>query len=603
MSAIQCMRVMPQQILIWCCCLLLVRLVSGLTGDNVCNEVKTDSETIEYIVTEPVTYRIYTWCLKMPPRCSKYTTIMKERIKTKLQINNHTVDYCCDGYVQLETYCVPECNSTECPNMKCNLEKKCICSAGYYGQRCHRSCRPGFWGENCASRCVCNGEPCNLQNGDCIPPTTSTPIPVTFTFTSNDYTPSLPHKKNLEGSKEFPSTSTTSLLTNNYQISAQLPTTPTISLTHSTKTGVPQEIQHQEMDFDSTAVPLGISLEDMQTTLLPEDEVMIVYPSINLKSYLSTKQPPLEKITRVLTTISSKKLIQKYLPSDTVTPSYWPTSEKMKNLSMVNYLSKIREQNIYNNKLTDSNDMLTTEQTRMIDENKNNKNININKMNVNIKKYYGSTIPPIVKNIKYSSDNLLPKKSNGLPPPVPDGSDNSLQIKNNSVKNITSLEENGNNNHIIIKTNDIQRDMEELNNNNFSYTNGDTAVNSSLVKAKWSSALDAIDFSSPSIVISISVTVILFLACTVVMITHCTKSKTELTSSSFYDSNVKTCHDNALVCSGHYSTPGGQQVFFCPAFSNTYAFELAQELREAHYDHPRSARCLISEPVYAELQY
>lgn len=29
---------------------------------------------------EPATFRSYTWCLKVPPRCSKYTVVMRERI-------------------------------------------------------------------------------------------------------------------------------------------------------------------------------------------------------------------------------------------------------------------------------------------------------------------------------------------------------------------------------------------------------------------------------------------------------------------------------------------------------------------------------------------
>jgi hypothetical protein len=40
--------------------------------------------TLRVVVKEPVQVRTYTWCLNMPPRCTKYKVEMRDRLKMQV---------------------------------------------------------------------------------------------------------------------------------------------------------------------------------------------------------------------------------------------------------------------------------------------------------------------------------------------------------------------------------------------------------------------------------------------------------------------------------------------------------------------------------------
>jgi hypothetical protein len=40
--------------------------------------------TLRVVVKEPVQVRTYTWCLKVPPRCTKYKVEMRDRVKIQV---------------------------------------------------------------------------------------------------------------------------------------------------------------------------------------------------------------------------------------------------------------------------------------------------------------------------------------------------------------------------------------------------------------------------------------------------------------------------------------------------------------------------------------
>jgi hypothetical protein len=47
------------------------------------------SVTLRVVVKEPVQVRTYTWCLQVPPRCTKYKVEMRDRIKIQVSCTQH----------------------------------------------------------------------------------------------------------------------------------------------------------------------------------------------------------------------------------------------------------------------------------------------------------------------------------------------------------------------------------------------------------------------------------------------------------------------------------------------------------------------------------
>ncbi|XP_047100335.1 nascent polypeptide-associated complex subunit alpha, muscle-specific form-like [Schistocerca piceifrons] len=56
---------------------------------------------------EPVTLRTYQWCMKVPPRCSKYHTELREVDRTQVVSRDRLVEECCAGFQKDQDRCVP----------------------------------------------------------------------------------------------------------------------------------------------------------------------------------------------------------------------------------------------------------------------------------------------------------------------------------------------------------------------------------------------------------------------------------------------------------------------------------------------------------------
>ncbi|RZF38007.1 hypothetical protein LSTR_LSTR006406 [Laodelphax striatellus] len=552
----QCMRVMPLKIFLWCSVVLQVAV--ALTGDNVCRRVETSSETVQYVIQEPVTYRLYTWCLKMPPRCSKYSTVMKERIKSKIQINNNTIEECCEGHVELSGICVTECNPTECPNMLCKTENslvKCKCRSGFMGYKCNKPCLYGFWGEGCFDKCECNGEQCDAATGDCLKP-----LFVTTTTTSQ--------------------TSETPPTTNSGQShKTNIPTsTSSLQKTYVSKTDKNDYTQDAYPDLDPTGMPPSASQEDFPATLLPapEDEIILLYPS--------SKAPTpsgLEKLRDNIASLSSTTESSITSGSIPRPPKSEDTLEKLDDVVRHTLFTKDSEFGSKN-----ENDL--TERFPIKSTTDHESQHSTSRFPFNINPNTDSTTHSSNQKYKYPDDwnkmedkHYQNKNDNDF--------DNNLQMTN-GARNFTDFNRNG------LNTNEIQKDMGARNSEE-KLSSSDMTINSSLVKAKRQrGAFDLLDFNSLLILLSLAATIILSFVLILVSVVRCNRLKAE--ASVTYDDTVN-CENP--IRTGHYSTPG-QPIFFCPAFTNSYAIELAQELREAQYDHPKSS-CCLNEPLYAELKY
>lgn len=174
---------MVWKFLVWNWLLLAALAHPSLTQNNTCHRTETYNVTLYVPVMEPVTFRSFTWCIAVPPRCSKYTVQLRERLTFETEVRNRTVTECCKGYVQLYSNCVPECSN--CSNMVCDSTRNCTCLPGYTGNQCNETCESGKWGERCEEVCICTAEEeCHFDTGECThrPPTTSTTPQITTDF-------------------------------------------------------------------------------------------------------------------------------------------------------------------------------------------------------------------------------------------------------------------------------------------------------------------------------------------------------------------------------------------------------------------------------------
>ncbi|XP_049770664.1 nascent polypeptide-associated complex subunit alpha, muscle-specific form-like [Schistocerca cancellata] len=80
---------------------------STLLGEHVCHRKETYNVTMKVRSKEPVTLRTYEWCMKVPPRCSKYHTELREVDRTQVVSRDRLVEECCAGFQKDQDRCVP----------------------------------------------------------------------------------------------------------------------------------------------------------------------------------------------------------------------------------------------------------------------------------------------------------------------------------------------------------------------------------------------------------------------------------------------------------------------------------------------------------------
>ncbi|CAH1388765.1 unnamed protein product [Nezara viridula] len=187
---VQCCSAMSGQLTALIAAILWLQATAVPAGNHTCTGVIKHPVNVLVNVTEPVTFRSYTWCLRVPPRCSKYTVQLKDRVKLHVEMHNKTITVCCEGYVEMEGRCVPACPpGADCPFMRCNRTNHCHCTPGYTGLYCNEACPRGLWGKDCKRPCDCpSGYTCHHLTGDCFvddrpPRRTTTPTTTTTTTT------------------------------------------------------------------------------------------------------------------------------------------------------------------------------------------------------------------------------------------------------------------------------------------------------------------------------------------------------------------------------------------------------------------------------------
>lgn len=140
---------------VWCivivCVLAIVVVeVSTLSGPNVCMVKQKYNITKRVKYRAPMSVRTYEWCFSMPPRCSRWTTEMRDLTRLETEERTAEVAVCCPGYKMKDVSCVP------------------ICTNGKTGPDCTEDCPPNKWGPNCINTCKkCKNGFCSRLTGEC----------------------------------------------------------------------------------------------------------------------------------------------------------------------------------------------------------------------------------------------------------------------------------------------------------------------------------------------------------------------------------------------------------------------------------------------------
>ncbi|XP_017764974.1 PREDICTED: uncharacterized protein LOC108554276 [Eufriesea mexicana] len=154
--------------------LLIISAPSVFSEDNVCARTENYTVTLKETYTKPVIVNTFTWCLKIPPRCEKTRTEMRQLYRVKTESKTRIVKECCDGYEMAspsdeeDIRCVPSCE--KCLSGVCVSPNRCQCIPGYQGDSCDTVCPPGTWGTHCREKCNCSSEDvaCDPINGHCV---------------------------------------------------------------------------------------------------------------------------------------------------------------------------------------------------------------------------------------------------------------------------------------------------------------------------------------------------------------------------------------------------------------------------------------------------
>ncbi|BES89479.1 Laminin EGF-like (Domains III and V) [Nesidiocoris tenuis] len=301
---------------------LLATVRSTPTGNHTCTGVVKHEVTVKVNVTEPVTFRAYEWCLRVPPRCSTYTIQLKDRVKIHKELHNRTITVCCKGYVEIDYKCVPACPpETECPNMHCNRTNHCYCTPGYTGLYCDHPCAKGYWGAGCIKECDCPaGYTCHHLTGDCMlddspPPKTrkTTTRAAAEEVTAQTHT-TFPTTEATTPTTTIPTTTTTTVPTTTIFTTIPTTTLPTTRTTTPTTT----------LPTTPTTIPTT-NIPTTTTTTVPTTTIFTTTPTTTFPTTRTTT--PTTTLPTTPTIPTTSPTIPTTIPTTSLTtPTTIPTT-------------------------------------------------------------------------------------------------------------------------------------------------------------------------------------------------------------------------------------------------------------------------------------
>ncbi|XP_031766111.2 uncharacterized protein LOC113522895 isoform X2 [Galleria mellonella] len=152
-----CVSVSPWTIKskIWCVVTVVTIAVlvevASLNGANVCMVKQKYNITKRVKYRAPMSVRTYEWCFNMPPRCSRWSTEMRDLTRLETEERVAEVAICCPGYKMQDVSCIP------------------ICPNGKTGHKCSEDCPINKWGPNCVHDCKqCDHGTCSPETGQCV---------------------------------------------------------------------------------------------------------------------------------------------------------------------------------------------------------------------------------------------------------------------------------------------------------------------------------------------------------------------------------------------------------------------------------------------------
>ncbi|XP_037964100.2 protein draper isoform X4 [Plutella xylostella] len=129
----------------------LAAQVACLHGPNVCIQQQKYNVTKRVKYRAPMSVRSYEWCFAVPPRCSRWTTEMRDLTRLENEERTAEVAVCCPGYKMKDITCIP------------------VCPSGKTGHKCTLDCPLNKWGPNCTYTCKdCVHGKCSPTNGQCL---------------------------------------------------------------------------------------------------------------------------------------------------------------------------------------------------------------------------------------------------------------------------------------------------------------------------------------------------------------------------------------------------------------------------------------------------
>ncbi|XP_062526214.1 uncharacterized protein LOC101740249 isoform X3 [Bombyx mori] len=296
---------------------VLLEVVS-LSGPNVCIVKQKYNITKRVKYRAPMSVRTYVWCFSMPPRCSNWTTEMRDLTKLQTEEKTAEVAVCCQGYKMKDGSCVP------------------ICPNGKTGPGCSEDCLSNKWGPNCVNDCepcdhgTCSpvdgtcrcedgwqGESCELSMPTTTPatvskltkkPTTKIPArinttPATAIVKLSTETPSAVSQRTTAGTIGYttktsttpPLNATTERMSEEFSRNTPVATTgmsATKKLTNSaieTLTKI-ASTTYKTVDFEDTIIENTTERTEIQTTNATSNEIYTTESSINKGSNINSNQ-------------------------------------------------------------------------------------------------------------------------------------------------------------------------------------------------------------------------------------------------------------------------------------------------------------------------